>query len=53
MPYMIKPVAKGYKVAKKDDPSKVFSKKPLTRERAVKQMKAIILSELKRKRKKK
>ncbi len=53
MPYMIKKVSKGFKVAKKNDTSKVFSKNPLTKEKAQKQMLAIILSELKKKGKKK
>jgi hypothetical protein len=46
MPYIIKPVNNGYKVCKKDDPNKCFSNKPLTEEKAKKQEKAIILSEL-------
>lgn len=45
---MIKKVKGGYKVAKKYEPSKTFSKKPLTEDRAKKQMKAIIASEKKR-----
>ena len=45
MPYYLKKVRNGYKVAKRDDPSKVFSKKALTKEQAMKQMHAIILSE--------
>lgn len=47
MPYIIKKVKGGYKVAKKSDPKKVFSKRPLTKEQAEKQMKAIIISEYK------
>lgn len=46
MPYIIKPVNNGYKVCKRDEPNKCFSNKPLTKERAIKQEKAIILSEL-------
>jgi DNA adenine methylase len=45
MPYTIRKVRKGYKVCKKDEPSKCFSKKPLSEERAKKQKIAIILSE--------
>ncbi len=40
MPYVIKKVNKGYKVCKKDN-TKCFSKKPLTKTKAIKQMKAI------------
>jgi len=47
MPYIIKPVNNGYKVCKRDEPNKCFSNKPLPKERAIKQEKAIILSELK------
>lgn len=47
MPYIIKPVNNGYKVCKKDEPDKCFSNKPLPKETAIKQEKAIILSELK------
>jgi hypothetical protein len=45
MPYDIKKVPHGYKVCKKDEPEKCFSKKPLTKERATKQRIAIIISE--------
>lgn len=45
MPYVIVPVGNGYKVCKKNEPTKCFSKKPLPQERAVKQRIAIILSE--------
>jgi len=45
MPYIIKKVKGGYKVAKKSKPSEVFSKRPLTNKMAVKQRTAIILSE--------
>ena len=40
MPYYIKKVKDGYKVCKKDN-SKCFSLSPLTKEKAIKQMKAI------------
>lgn len=46
MPYIIKSINNGYKVCKKDKPNKCFSNKPLSKERAIKQEKAIILSEL-------
>jgi len=46
MPYIIKKVARGFKVCKKDEPSTCFSKKPLTEKKAKKQRTAIILSEL-------
>lgn len=50
MPYVIKKVKEngqtGYKVCKKDEPAKCFSKKALTEEKAKKQRTAIILSEL-------
>lgn len=52
MPYTIKKVSRGFKVAKKDDLSKVFSKKALTKEMAIKQMRAIILSELRTRKRK-
>lgn len=45
MPYIIKKVRGGFKVAKKTNPSVVFSNKPLTETRAKKQRVAIILSE--------
>lgn len=45
MPYIIKEVDDGYKVCKKSNPSKCFSKKPLTMNRAKKQLKAIGISE--------
>jgi hypothetical protein len=45
MPYIIKKVNDGYKVCKKEDPKKCFSKKPLTKERAIKQRQAIGISE--------
>ncbi len=45
MPYQIKKVNNGFKVCKKDNPHKCFSKKPLTKENAKKQLKAIGLNE--------
>ena len=52
MPYIIrKSKAKskrGYKVCKKNNTRKCFSKKPLSLKRAKKQMKAIIISEINR-----
>lgn len=45
MPYIIKKVDDGFKVCKKDEPTKCFSKKPLTKKKATKQMKAIQISE--------
>lgn len=41
MPYKIKKVKDGYKVCKRDEPTKCFSKKGITKEQAIKQMKAI------------
>ena len=51
MPYHIKKVNSGYKVAKKSD-GKTFSKKPMTEKKAKKQMAAIGISESKQKAKK-
>lgn len=51
MAYIIKKVSYGFKVCKKDEPSVCFSKKPLTKKRAMKQRTAINLSELGIKRK--
>ena len=48
MPYIIKKTTQGFKVCKKNNPKICFSNKPLTKEKAVKQMKAIIISELKK-----
>jgi hypothetical protein len=45
MPYIIKEFKKGFKVCKKDDPSKCFSKKPIPKINAEKQLKAIGMSE--------
>lgn len=53
MPYIIKRCKDGYKVCKKDEPSKCFSKNPLTKEVARKQLQAICISEYGPKRKKK
>jgi hypothetical protein len=44
MPYIIKEFEDGFKVCKEDEPTKCFSKKPLPKKRAVKQMKAIGMS---------
>lgn len=44
MPYSIKKKGSGYKVCKKDS-SKCFSKKPMTKEKANRQMKAIYANE--------
>lgn len=45
MPYIIKEVDGGFKVCKKNKPSKCFSSNPLTKIKAKKQIKAIGLSE--------
>lgn len=45
MPYILKKVKDGYKVCKKADKTKCFSKEGLPKETAVKQMKAIQISE--------
>lgn len=47
MPYVIEKVEKGFKVCKADK-SKCFSKKPLTKEKAIAQKKAIIINEKKK-----
>jgi len=53
MPYIIQEVKqegkKGYKVCKKANPEKCFSKKPLPLETAKRQRTAIIISEMSRK----
>ena len=41
MPYILRKIKNGYKVCKKNEPKKCFSKKPLTKETATKQMYAI------------
>lgn len=52
MPYILKQFKNGlYKVCLKKNPNTCFSKKPLTKETAIKQMKAIGMSESKRKKK--
>ena len=45
MAYVIKKIKTGFKVCKKDDPKKCFSKKGLPLKKAKKQKIAIILSE--------
>lgn len=45
MPYEIKKINNGFKVCKKDDLNKCFSKKLLTKKNALAQMRAIIMSE--------
>jgi hypothetical protein len=45
MPYIIKKVKNGFKVCKVSDLSKCFSKKPLTEEKAKKQLNAIEINE--------
>ena len=52
MPYMIKQISpRRYQVCKKDDPTRCFSNKGLTKQQAIKQMQAIIINEHKRKNK--
>ena len=51
MPYIIVPVTEkkktiGYRVCKRDNPERCFSKEPLPKERAQRQRTAIVLSEL-------
>lgn len=53
MPYILKKVKGGYKVAKKNDKKKVFSKNPLTKKRAEAQKKAIKINEFSKKKKSK
>jgi DNA adenine methylase len=45
MPYILKKVKDGYKICKKTDKTECFSKKGLPKERAIKQMHAIQMSE--------
>lgn len=45
MPYILRKIKDGYKVCKKNEPTKCFSKKPLTKEKATRQMKAIYANE--------
>ena len=48
MPYQISKVKGGFKVCKKSNPKKCFSKKPLTKTKAQKQKIAMIISENKK-----
>lgn len=48
MPYFLKEVKDGYKVCKTFEPNKCFSNKPLTEDKAKKQMKAIGMNENKK-----
>ena len=52
MPYLIKKVKTGYKVCLAKQPTKCFSKQGIPKSRAIKQRKAIAISENKRKGKK-
>ena len=45
MPYTIRKYKSGYRVCKVDKPSKCFSKNPLTKTTAVRQMRAILMNE--------
>lgn len=45
MPYKILEKLDGYKVCKTDNTKKCFSNKPMTKEQAIKQMRAIIINE--------
>lgn len=45
MPYIIKKVKNGYKLCKKNDPTKCFSKNPITKTKAKAQLKAIGMNE--------
>ena len=45
MPYILRKIKDGYKVCKKNEPKKCFSKNPLTKEKATRQMKAIYANE--------
>lgn len=45
MPYSIIKQNNGFKVCKKNNTDKCFSNKPLTRQRALKQLRAIIINE--------
>ena len=46
MPYILRKIKDGYKVCKKDEPKKCFSKNLLTKDKATRQMKAIYANEL-------
>ena len=50
MPYIIKKVKTGYKVCFAKEPTKCFSKQGIPKSRAIKQRKAIAISEIKKKR---
>jgi hypothetical protein len=45
MPYIIKKFNNGYKLCKKDDKNKCFSNEPITKNKAEKQLKAILINE--------
>ncbi len=45
MPYILKRIGNRYKVCKEDEPATCFSKKPLSKEQAIKQKTAIIINE--------
>jgi len=49
MPYTTKEVKGGFKNVKTSEPSKSLSKKPMTKEKAMKQKKAVMASEKKSK----
>jgi hypothetical protein len=49
MPYTLEKKGKGYKLHLNDDPTRVFSKKYQTKQKAIKQMQAIEISKAKRK----
>ncbi len=49
MPYELVPVKGGYKVAKKDTRKEYFSAKPLTREKAIAQMRSLYAAEFRKK----
>lgn len=48
MPYILKPIKGKFKLCLKSNPSICFSKKPITKEKAIKQRQAIAISEHKR-----
>lgn len=48
MPYKLKKLKDGYKVCKADDMNNCFSNKPITKKKAIRQMKAIGISESKK-----
>jgi hypothetical protein len=49
MPYIIKKLKNGFQLCKRDEPEKCFSKKPITKKKAISQMKAIGLNSHKKK----